>query len=311
MTMNLDLTFLPKVSDSLSYVYVEHSRIEQDQLSLAAFDEKGKIQLPIASLTLLMLGPGTSISHAAVSTAAQSGCLLAWVGEEGVRFYAGGLGETRSAKNLLRQVELYSSVESRKETAKLLYRLRFAENLPDDLTIDQLRGREGVRVREIYRELSSKFGVSWSGRSYSRQNWEASSPINRALSAANACLYGVCHAAIVSLGLSPAIGFIHTGKALSFVYDVADLYKHETSIPCAFSAAVKSSEAIDRHVRLTMRDLFREKRILARIVRDLKSILNIDPAEPSLFDFDAGAPGRLIGEVTDAEGGYNFGNDNP
>src|SRR5690554_5875285 len=186
-----------------------------------------------------MLGPGTSITHAAVKTLAESGCLVIWCGEQGIRFYAQGMGETRSASRLLHQATLYADPELRSHVVVRLYRMRFIEDLPSSLTLQQLRGREGSRVREAYARASEASGVPWTGRSYDRNNWSNADPVNKALSVANSCLYGICHAAIVSLGYSPGLGFIHTGKLLSFVYDIADLYKVEITIPTAFHAAAE------------------------------------------------------------------------
>lgn len=299
----MDLRILPKVRDSLSYLYVEHCRIDQDAKAIALHDVNGKTPVPCASLLLLMLGPGTSITHAAVRTLADSGCLVAWTGEESVRFYAQGMGETRSARGLLRQAHLCSHPASHLAVVMRLYRMRFAEPLPDGLTLQQIRGTEGVRVREAYARASRETGVPWRGRTYRRDGWADADPINRALSAANSCLYGVCHAAIVAAGFSPALGFIHTGKMLSFVYDVADLYKADITIPAAFQAVAEGEEGIDGRARHACRDAFREQRLLARIVPDIQHALSVelDPNEP--FDWDAAAPGGLW----DADGGQTAG----
>lgn len=103
-----DLHVLPRVRDSLSHLYVEHCRIDQQDKAIAVHDAQGRTPVPCASLSVLLLGPGTSITHAAVHTLADCGCLVGWVGEHGVRFYAVGGGETRSAANLLRQARLAS-----------------------------------------------------------------------------------------------------------------------------------------------------------------------------------------------------------
>lgn len=163
--------------------------------------------------------------------------MVLWCGEEGVRVYACGMGETRSSRNLLLQVALWADPAARLRVVHRMYRMRFAEEPDPAMPLEELRGREGIRVREAYARLSRETGVAWEGRSYRSSNWRAADPVNRALSCANSCLYGVCHAAIVSAGFSPALGFIHTGKALSFVYDVADLYKVDLTIPLAFRSA--------------------------------------------------------------------------
>jgi CRISPR-associated protein Cas1 len=220
-----DLHILPKVRDSWSYLYVEHCVVEQDDFAIAVFDQQGKMPVPCASLSLLMLGPGTKITHAAIRALADNGCLVAWTGEAGVRFYAQGLGETRSSANLLRQAACHADAEQRLRVVRQMYAMRFPEPLDPALTLKQIRGKEGIRVRELYAHWSRETGVKWDGRAYKQNDWRRATPINRALSAANSCVYGVVHAAIIAAGYSPALGFIHTGKMLSFVYDVADLYK--------------------------------------------------------------------------------------
>jgi CRISPR-associated protein Cas1 len=301
-----DLHILPKVRDSWSYLYVEHCRVEQEAKAIALFDEAGVVSAPCATLTLLMLGPGTSVSHAAIRQLAEAGCLVCWTGEEGVRFYAQGLGETRSAGGLIRQAWLASDPGRRLEVALRMYRRRFHEPLSEGLTLQQVRGREGIRVRESYARASRETGVPWAGRSYRRDRWADADPVNRALSCANSCLYGVCHAAIVAAGYSPGLGFIHTGKQLSFVYDIADLYKADVAIPAAFRAAAEGSTGLESRVRHACRDTFREERLLARIVPDIQAVLSVDlPGDPG-FDADAALPGGLWDpELGSVAGGVN------
>jgi len=292
-----DLHVLPKFSDGWSYLYVEHCRIDQEARAIAIHDESGKVPVPCANLALLMLGPGVSITHAAVSVLADHGCLVVWCGEAGVRFYAAGMGETRSAKNFLHQARAWADTDLHMQVVRRLYQLRFSEEFDPGLTLRQIRGMEGVRVREAYANTSRETGVPWSGRSYKRESWGSADPVNRALSAANSCLYGICHAAIVSVGFSPALGFIHTGKMLSFVYDVADLYKAEVSIPAAFHETAEGRDQLERRVRLSCRDRFVSTRLLERIVPDIQSSLKLPKRgmteEGEAFDQDAAAPGAL------------------
>jgi CRISPR-associated protein Cas1 len=303
-----DLHILPKVRDSWSFLYLEHCKIDQDAKAIAAWDESGKTPIPIASLTLLMLGPGTSITHAAIQTIAEHGTMVVWSGEQGVRYYAMGDGETRSALHTLRQAAAWANPVTRLEIVKRMYRARFDEVLPDNLTIQQLRGREGARVRDAYARASRETGVPWSGRSYRRDQWQQADPVNRALSAANACLYGLVQAAIVSAGYSPAIGFVHTGKQLAFVYDIADLYKVETTIPAAFEAAKSEEPNLERRVRLACRDHFRDAQLLKRIISDIHSLFSDLPDVAGLeFDSDEALPGGLWDPVTgQVPGGANF-----
>jgi CRISPR-associated protein Cas1 len=271
-----DLHELPKLRDSMSYLYLEQVRVQQKYKAVEAIDKEGRTMIPAAALSVLMLGPGTTITHAAVKALADNGCLVVWSGEEGMRCYAQGGGETRKAYHLLRQAELAADPAKRLEVVKRMYRYRFGdEELDPGLNIFQLRGKEGARVRAAYARASQTYGVAWHGRRYDRGRWGSGDPVNRALSAAHALLNGLCHAGIVSGGYSPALGFIHTGKQLSFVYDVADLYKVEITIPLAFRLAAESTQRIGPRVRAACREAFREHRLLKRILPDIDHILDV------------------------------------
>lgn len=300
--MPADLHLLPKFRDRLSYVYTEHSVVERDQNSICFWDDEGKTQVPIASIALLMLGPGTKISHSAMDVLARNNCLVAWCGEEGVRMYAFATGGTHSSARILRQAELVSDPIKKLQTAVKMYQMRFEETITDK-SIEQLRGMEGYRVRAGYQRWADHFGIDWEGRSYDRNKWVGSDEPNRALSAATACLYGVCHAAILSLGFSPALGFIHQGKQLSFVYDLADLYKMELAVPVAFEQAKEGMIDLDRRTRQAMRDIFRKTRFIERVSLDLMTIFGPDEEDADRFDEDTALPGQLIGGV---EGGKAY-----
>jgi CRISPR-associated protein Cas1 len=265
---------LPKFADKLSYLYVEHAVIEQADKAIAVHDADGTTPVPAASLAVLVLGPGTSITHAAVRSLADNNCQVIWSGEQGVRFYAHGVGGARHSRNLVRQAQLVSDDIRRLQVVVRMYTMRFTEPVDGSLTLQQLRGKEGIRVRQAYAEASRRSGVPWEGRNYQRKDWFAADPVNRALSAANACLYGIVHAAILSGGYSPALGFIHTGKQLSFVYDIADLYKAQFVIPAAFEAA-KNPVDVERRVRLGCRDAFVAEGLIERILPDIHKVLDI------------------------------------
>ena len=288
---------LPRFGDKLSYLYVEHASIDQHEKAVAVHDADGVMPVPAASLAVLILGPGTSISHAAIKSLADNNCQVIWTGEQGVRFYAQGLGGSRHSRNLIRQAALVSNDLTRLQVVARMYCLRFQDAIDPNLTLQQLRGKEGVRVRQAYREASEKFNVPWQGRSYKRDAWSDADPVNRALSAANACLYGLVHAAILSGGYCPALGFIHTGKQLSFVYDVADLYKADFTIPAAFAAAASGPVELERKVRIACRDTFRQARLMERILPDIQKVLNVpedaQDTQSDEFADDPALPGDL------------------
>jgi CRISPR-associated protein Cas1 len=313
----MNLKELPKLRDSLSYVFFEHARIEKEGNAIAVFDKSGETHVPAAALGVLMLGPGTTITHAAMRVLAQSGCSVLWVGEDGVRMYAQGLGETRSSRRLLKQADLHADPMARAAVVYKMYLKRFHEPLPPGLSIQQLRGHEGVRVRTAYSQASRESGVPWTGRNYQRGDWSKADKINRAISSASSCLYGICHCAVISAGYSPSLGFIHTGKQLSFVYDMADLYKADTTIPVAFDVTGeyqrdRKNEGFEREIRRRCRETFRQHKILERIVKDIDDVLRVDQAaieqSSNLYDGTDDHPGGLWDPVTgEVIGGVNYG----
>jgi CRISP-associated protein Cas1 len=306
-----NLNELPKFRDGLSYVYLEHCRVEQDDSSIAALTPDGVVAIPVSALGVLLLGPGTTVTHAAIKALAQNGCSVQWVGEDAARYYAAGTGETRSSERLLRQAKACVDDGQHLEVVRRLYTLRFAEALDPRLTLQQIRGREGVRVRDAYANASKASGIPWHGRQYQRDNWNASDPINRAISSGNACLYGISHAAIVSAGYSPALGFIHVGKQLSFVYDVADIYKVETVIPMAFETVADLPDNLERAMRTKLRQCFKDTRLLERIVEDINNLFTKLEDIPDLYAEDAARPGDLWDVDGAVEGGVDYGGDQP
>jgi CRISPR-associated protein Cas1 len=155
-----------------------------------------------------------------------------------------------------------------------MYDMRFPDEDVSGLTMQQLRGREGARVRQVYRNESDRTGVEWRRRDYRPDDFESSDAVNQALSAATTCLYGVAHAVIVALGASPQLGFVHTGNARSFVYDVADLYKAEFAIPVAFDvAATQGLEDVPGETRRRVRDRINDGHLLTRCSADIKRLL--------------------------------------
>ena len=290
-----DLRMLPKFRDSLSFLYFEHVSIDRHENAIAIHDANGMTPVPAASLAVLMIGPGSRITHAAIAVLAENNCLVIWCGDEIVRFYACGMGGTRSAAGLIHQAKMASDERLRHQVVRRMYCMRFLEDIADDVTIEQLRGMEGARVRTAYAKASSQTGVPWSGRNYDRSKWEKGDPVNRALSTANSCLYGLCHSAILSTVYSPALGFIHTGKQLSFVYDIADLYKVQLTIPLAFRIAANPPEDLERAVRMACRNKFWETRLVEKVVPDIRLALGEanDADEPSVFDSDQVRPADL------------------
>lgn len=301
-----DLKLLPRFADGLTFLYVEHARVEQELHAIVLVDKNGRIPVPVAALAVLMLGPGTSVTHAAMVACADNGCSVVFCGEAGVRLYASGLGETRRAANIMEQARVWADRSLHLQVVYRMYRMRFAERLDDRLSLEQVRGMEGVRVRDAYAKQALRTGVSWKGRHYDG-DWASADPVNRALSTANACLYGLCHAAIVSTGFSPALGFVHTGKSLAFVYDIADLYKVGVTVPLAFESAAGPLDGLESRVRIACRDEFRRTRVLERIVPDIQASLGMRAEPAHLIDATELDPqSDLWGPDGDSPGAQNY-----
>ena len=267
---------LTRAQDRLTFLYLEHCVVHRDANAITAQDTRGTVHIPAATLGALLLGPGTTVSQQAMVLLAESGSTAVWVGEHGVRYYAHGRTLTQSSRLLERQAALVSNQSARLRVARRMYDMRFPDEDTTGLTMQQLRGREGARVRKAYRAHAARTGVEWTGRDYDPTEFDDGTPVNQALSAANTSLYGVVHAVVVALGGAPGLGFVHTGHIRSFVYDIADLYKTQISIPIAFDIAAREVADIGSETRRTVRDHMKDGAFLETCVRDIKALLSDD-----------------------------------
>ncbi|WP_329065604.1 type I-E CRISPR-associated endonuclease Cas1e [Amycolatopsis sp. NBC_01480] len=303
---------LVRAADRISFVYLDRCVINRDSNAITATDERGTVHIPAAAVGVLLLGPGTTITHQAIALMSDSGSTVVWVGERGVRYYAHGASLARTSRLVQAQAEAVSNSRSRLRIARTMYEMRFPDEDVSELTMQQLRGREGTRVRRIYREHAERTGVEWTGRSYDRADWDTSDPINQALSAANAALYGVVHSVIVALGCSPALGFVHTGHHRSFVYDIADLYKAVITIPAAFDIAAGSSLDVAGETRRQMRDALHGGKLLQRCAHDIQLLLlGEDSDDTNTFEyFEIDAIASLWDERQEpVSGGVSYGDE--
>jgi CRISPR-associated protein Cas1 len=264
---------LPRIGERLSFLYLERCLVSRQDSAVTVTDERGTVHVPAAAVGVLMLGPGVNVSHRAMELLGGAGASVLWIGERGVRYYAHGRPLTHSSRLLVAQAALVSNKRSRLAVARWMYQMRFPGEDVSGMTMQQLRGREGARIRAVYRKASKETGVAWQGREYDPDNFDDATPVNRALSAAHACLYGVAHSVIVAMGCAPGLGFIHTGHDRSFVYDIADLYKAETTIPIAFRVAAKEPADIGSATRHAVRDAFTDGQIMKRIAKDVQYLL--------------------------------------
>jgi CRISPR-associated protein Cas1 len=301
-----ELPDLNRAQDRISFVYLERCVIHRDSNAITATDEKGIVHLPAATLGVLMLGPGTSITQQAMMLIADNGATVVWVGEHGVRYYAHGRTLARSSRLLVAQAAAVSHRDRRLQVARAMYRMRFPGEDTTGLTMQQLRGKEGARVRRSYREHALRTGVAWNNREYDPDDFTGSDPVNQALSAAHACLYGIVHAVIVAIGASPGLGFVHTGHERSFVYDIADLYKAEITIPVAFDVAATESTDIGADTRRAVRDRVHDGALLDRCVRDIRNLLLTDGSAGPIDEEESDeGTGRDVVRLWD-EGGFEL-----
>lgn len=272
------------MKERVSMIFIEYGEIDVLDGAFVVIDKSGvRTHIPIGSVACIMLEPGTRVSHRAAALAARVGTLLVWVGEAGVRLYASGQPGGARSDRLLYQAKLALDDTARLKVVRKMYELRFGEAPPQRRSVEQLRGIEGARVRETYKNLAQRYGVQWRGRKYDPTDWDSSDLPNICLSSATACLYGITEAAVLAAGYAPAIGFIHTGKPLSFVYDIADILKFETVVPVAFRIAAQEPSEPERKVRLSCRDIFRETKLLGRLIPLIEEVLaagELKPPEP-------------------------------
>lgn len=285
------------MKERVSMIFIERGQIDVLDGAFVVVDEAGvRTHIPIGSVACIMLEPGTRVSHRAAALAARVGTLLVWVGEAGVRLYASGQPGGARSDRLLYQAKLALDDSARLKVVRKMYELRFGEAPPQRRSVEQLRGIEGARVRETYKNMASRYGVQWRGRKYDATDWNSSDLPNLCLSSATACLYGLTEAAVLAAGYAPAVGFIHTGKPLSFVYDIADIVKFETVVPAAFRIAAQAPIEPERRVRLACRDVFRETKLLGRIIPLIEEVLSAGEMKPPEPPEEAVAPAIPEGE---------------
>lgn len=293
------------IKERQSMVFLRYGELDVIDGAFVLVDSKGvRTMIPVGSLACIMLETGTRVSHEAVKLAARVGCLLLWVGDDGVRLYAAGQPGGARSDRLLFQASLALDDTARLKVVRKMYSLRFSDEPPQNRSIDQLRGIEGVRVRKIYELLAQQYHVDWNARRYDQGAWDNADIPNRCLSSATACLYGICEASILAAGYSPAIGFIHTGKPQSFVYDIADIVKFETVVPIAFAAAAKKPDRPESAVRHACRESFRKSKILKRIIPLIDEVLEAGGLERPKAETLESAPMAIPNKESIGDAGH-------
>ncbi|MGW7555638.1 type I-E CRISPR-associated endonuclease Cas1e [Streptomyces rimosus] len=269
---------LARVGDRLSFIYLERCTVHRDDNAITATDTDGTTHIPAATIGTLLLGPGTRITHQAMSVLGECGAGVVWVGEHGVRFYAGGRALTRSSALAEAHASAWANRRTRLGVARAMYRLRFPDEDPAGRTRQDLLSMEGRRLKDCYRRESARTGVPWRRRDYHRDNFAAGDAPNQAVTAAAQCMYGIAHAVVTALGCSPALGFVHSGHERSFVLDIADLYKTDIAIPAAFDAAADGLDDVASRTRRALRTRINDTGLLDRCVNDIKTLLHHNDA---------------------------------
>lgn len=258
---------LPQVKEKFPFIYLEAGRLEVDDSSVKWIDSTGNVvRLPIATISALLLGFGTTVTHAAVKACASANCTLCWVGEDSLLFYASGMSPTSNTRNFKKQMLLAADKTKSLSVARNMFNFRFPESDTANKTLKELMGMEGYRVKKLYADMAEKYQVGWKGRSYTPNNFELSDTTNKILTSANAALYSLISSVVFSLGYSPYIGFVHSGSPLPFIYDLADLYKEHLTIDMAFSLTKDMAVYYDKYILL---DDFRKRVIEARLLENL------------------------------------------
>lgn len=289
------MAFLPlkpiPIKDRNSMIFIGMGQIDVKDGAFVVIDKNGeRMHIPVGSVVCIMLEPGTRVSHAAIKLAATTGTLLIWVGEAGVRLYSVGQPGGARSDRLLYQAKLALDENLRLKVVRKMFEMRFGEPAPERRSVEQLRGIEGARVRKTYQILAKQYNIEWHGRRYDPKDWEKGDIVNQCISAATSCLYGVTEAAILAAGYAPAIGFIHSGKPLSFVYDIADILKFDSVVPLAFKIAAKKTFTPDKDVRIACRELFRTDKVLKKLIPMIEEVLAAGEILPPKAPDDAQPP---------------------
>lgn len=301
---------IPNINDSTSFLYLDRTRITQDDTGVCARswnqNNTQTLYIPVATIATIVLGPGTTITTRALATTQRHGCTVVWAGDGGVRCYASATPETRSTAWLERQAATWADPQRRTEAVRRMFAIRFGDAVDvAGKTIEQMRGFEGARLRALYHLLAKENGVKNFKRTYNPEDWGAQSPVNQALSAANTCLYGITRAAIAAIGCSPSLGFLHSGKEGSFVYDIADLYKAEITIPLAFT--LHESPDPEGNARRSFRERLHLFKLMPRIVEDIKHVVDESHTRSTNSRESPGVTMLWDNETGPVQSGFNYG----
>ncbi|WP_173934951.1 type I-E CRISPR-associated endonuclease Cas1e [Chelativorans sp. Marseille-P2723] len=271
-------------SDRHGLVWLDRGRLEVEDGCLRFLTagggelQAGDYQIPHQSLSVILLGPGTSVTHDALRLLARHGCALAAIGEGAVRFYTAPPLMPDSSAIAREQVRLWADPATRMEVARAMYAIRFGE-IVRTRDIEVLRGQEGARIKRSYQLAAERHGLPWKGRRYDRDNPNKGDIPNQALNHAASAMRAAGCVAVAAVGAIPQLGFVHEDSGQSFVLDIADLYRHDVTLDIAFGAAaecLKSGESVERLTRRRAARLFRQRNVIPSMIDRIKSLIGPD-----------------------------------
>ena len=243
--------------------------------------QAGTYAIPHQSVSFLLLGPGSTLSHDAARILARHGTGLAMIGEGGVRLYASLPPQPDQATRARAQARMWADPVQRASTVRRMYAWRLGEILPDD-EITVLRGIEGARAKATYKRLAEQFGIPWSGRNYDRADPDAADHPNQAINHASTAVLGLAQLAVVITGAIPQLGFIHEDSGFALPLDIADLFRDSFTVPIAFAAVTKrqagehKDEPLERTVRRLAGKRFRQEKLVVQMIDRIKELFDAD-----------------------------------
>lgn len=249
---------------------------------LAAESEElkaGDYAIPFQGVSMILLGPGSTVSHDALRVLARHGTLLAAVGDGGVKFYtAPPMGQGRS-EVARAHARLWADQEARLDVARRMYAWRFGR-IPPRRDLSSLRGMEGARLKESYQIFAAQHSVPWNGRRYDRKDPFATDVPNQAINHGATFVEAAADVAVAAVGALPPLGFIHEESSNAFTLDIADLWRVEITLPLAFSVAHKVLRDpglnLEREVRLEAARLFRRRKLIPSMIDKIKELVGVD-----------------------------------
>ena len=243
--------------------------------------QAGTYAIPHQTVSFIMLGPGSTLSHDAARILARHSTGLAMVGEGGVRLYASLPAQPDQATRARAQARAWADPVQRSAVVRRMYAWRLGEILPED-EITVLRGIEGARAKAVYRRLAEQFGISWNGRRYDRADPEGADQPNQAINHASTAVLGLAQLAVTIAGAIPQLGFIHENSGFAFPLDVADLFRDSITVPVAFSAVKQRRDGehrgqpLERTVRKLAGKRFRQEKLVVRMLDRIKELFDAD-----------------------------------